>query len=257
MEQASGARIWSNMKLYLLQLGSLQPVGRPVPGYVIQTDDGKNVLIDTGLPASFITHPPGPMGPLGSRPEVREEDYIVARLASIGLEPDDIDILVCTHFDLDHAGNHALFGGAELVVQRAHYEAARAGNPRLQRARPEWDAPHLHYRPIDGDMELLPGIELIESSGHVIGHQSVLVRLPHTGPVLLAIDALPSAVLDGTDIMDADNRAFLAMDEDETLSRQSTRKLADLARREGVRLIVFGHDEKQWPTLRHAPEFYD
>lgn len=257
MEQAREVVDWSNMKLYLLQLGSLQPTGRPVPGYVIQTDDGKNVLIDTGLPFSFIANPPGPMGASGSWPEVREEDHIVARLASIGLAPEEIDILVCTHFDPDHAGNHALFGHSELVVQRAHYEAALAGNARLQRVRSEWDAPHLSYRLIDGDTELLPGIELIESSGHVIGHQSVLVRLPHTGPVLLAIDALPSAVLDDTDIMDADNRAFLAMDEDKDLTRQSTRKLADLARREGVQLIVFGHDEKQWPTLKHAPEFYD
>ena len=35
------------------------------------------------------------------------------------------------------------------------------------------------------------GLELIEISGHVPGHQSVLVRLPRTGPVLLAIDAVP------------------------------------------------------------------
>lgn len=36
-------------------------------------------------------------------------------------------------------------------------------------------------RLVDGDTELLPGLELIETSGHVPGHQSVLVRLPKTG----------------------------------------------------------------------------
>jgi N-acyl homoserine lactone hydrolase len=30
-------------------------------------------------------------------------------------------------------------------------------------------------------MELLPGLELIETSVHVPGHQSVLVRLPKRG----------------------------------------------------------------------------
>ena len=43
----------------------------------------------------------------------------------------------------------------------------------------------------DGDTELLPGFELTSTSGHVPGHQSVLVRLPKTGAVLLTIDAVP------------------------------------------------------------------
>nr|WP_233098029.1 hypothetical protein [Dictyobacter vulcani] len=34
------------------------------------------------------------------------------------------------------------------------------------------------------------GIDLIETSGHVPGHQAILVHLPESGPVLLAIDAV-------------------------------------------------------------------
>src|SRR5215469_16513300 len=52
------------MKLYLLQLGLLQPLRVPVPGYLIQSDDGTNILVDTGYPYSFIDDPPGPQGPL-------------------------------------------------------------------------------------------------------------------------------------------------------------------------------------------------
>src|SRR5262245_43011986 len=75
------------MKLYLLQLALLQPMGSPVPGYVIQTDEGTNILIDTGLPYSTIANP---QGPPGMHPEMHEEDYVVNRLASIGLAPHDI-----------------------------------------------------------------------------------------------------------------------------------------------------------------------
>ena len=46
---------------------------------------------------------------------------------------------------------------------------------------------------VDGDTELLPGVTLIETSGHAPGHQSVLVRLPKTGAVLLVIDAVGRA----------------------------------------------------------------
>ena len=158
-----------------------------MPGYLIRTDDGTNILVDTGLPYSTIENP---QGPPGLQPEMTEADYVVNRLGSIGLRPDDIQFLVCTHFDPDHAGNHEMFPAAEFIVQRRHYEIARGGHPRFGIAREHRDNPNLRYRLIDGDTVLVPGIELIDTSGHVPGHQSVLVRLPETGPVLLAIDAI-------------------------------------------------------------------
>jgi N-acyl homoserine lactone hydrolase len=174
------------------------------------------------------------------------------RLASIGLRSEDINFLICTHFDTDHAGNHQLFSHAKLVVQRSHYELARAGHARYQSVREHWDNPALNYRLIDGDAVLRPGVELLETSGHVPGHQSVLVRLVQTGPVLLAIDAIPSASM-----LDPETRVvFPGNDEDEAKTRASTRKLVEVADRERVTLIIHGHDHKQWPTLKHAPDFY-
>jgi N-acyl homoserine lactone hydrolase len=43
---------------------------------------------------------------------------------------------------------------------------------------------------------------------------------------------------------------------DEAGVRASTRKLMDLAEREGVTLIIHGHDPEQWKTLRKAPDYY-
>jgi N-acyl homoserine lactone hydrolase len=178
------------------------------------------------------------------------EQDVLEQLAWLGLRADDIDLLICTHFDGDHSGHHAAFTNAELIVQRQHYELARSGYARFTSTRSQWDHPSLRYRLIDGDTELLPGLELIETSGHVSGHQSVLVRLPETGPVLLTIDAVPV------------QRAFTPereagpMDMDEEMLRASTRKLLALVEREQVRLTVFGHDGDQWQTLKKAPDFY-
>jgi N-acyl homoserine lactone hydrolase len=158
---------------------------------------------------------------------------------------------VGTHYDGDHAGNHDVFPDAELVVQRAHHEAAKGGLARLQPTRAQWDRSDSRVRLVDGDTELVPGIELIETSGHVPGHQSVLIRLPETGPVLLAIDAIPHWQL-----MDPDTRIITEYDMEEAGVRASTRKLVDLAEREGVTLFVRGHDGEQWATLRTLPEFY-
>ena len=254
------------MRLYMLQLGLLPAFGdTALPGYLIQTDDGTNVLIDTGYPRGVrgrqeqaaaelvAAHPDDPVTAFTAEVvrNLRDdaEDLVVNRLAALGLAPRDIDYLVCTHFDLDHAGNHDLFTDAELVVQRRHYEAAPQ-YPRFRLCGAPWEAPGLRYRFLDGDTQLLPGIGLIETSGHVPGHQSVLVQLPETGPVLLAIDAITGPEHLAPDAPD------MLQDMDPDVKRASVRKLRAIAERDGVALIVFGHDSEQWRILRKSPEFY-
>src|SRR5262249_28256790 len=150
---------------------------------LIQTGDGVNILIDSGLPA----HIPADRVPTGMTPILRKS--VIEQLAGLGLQPGDIDMLSCTHFDMDHAGQHSAFTSAELVAQPEHYAHA-CSDERFAFTRSEWDRPDVRFRFVDGDMQLLPGVELIETSGHALGHQSVLVRLPKMGPVLLAIDAV-------------------------------------------------------------------
>jgi N-acyl homoserine lactone hydrolase len=234
-------------RLYLFLLGITTiptpngPLVMSNGSYLLQLDDGRHVLIDTGTPDGYA--PPGP------KPE--REKNVVEHLREIGLTPDDIDILICTHFDIDHAGHHDAFTKAELIVQRSHYELAKSGVERYAPARPHWDHPALRYRQVEGDVELLPGIELIETSGHAPGHQSVLVRLPQTGPVLLVIDAVMLARLFTVD------RVPWPGDDNAEQLRASTRKLLDRVEREQVALTVFNHDGLQWQTLRTSPEFYE
>jgi N-acyl homoserine lactone hydrolase len=238
------------VRLYLFQLAIFGQVPTPVPAYLIQTDDGTNVVIDTGFPPEIIAMSPPP-----GRPGMGIQDAvsITTHLASLGLTPGDINYLIATHLDPDHGGEVDAFPNAEIIIQRAQYEAARdSTDRRYQMNRSHWDAPGLRYRLVDGDMELLPGIELIETSGHVPGHQSVLVRLPHTGPVLLAIDAMNHAGQS-----DPETRPVSDFDWSEEATRASTRKLQDLVAREDVQFIIYGHDRNQWPTLRKAPEYYD
>jgi N-acyl homoserine lactone hydrolase len=236
-------------KLYLFQLSNFsrpmaqgQTMEMVLPCYLVDTSDGRHILIDSGIDAA--TRPP-------SAPPAQNETNVIEQLATLGLKPQDIDTVVCTHFDVDHAGYHDAFSNAEFVVQRAHYELARSGHPRFAAARPHWDHPALRYRLIEGDTELVRGLNLIETSGHTTGHQSVLVRLPRTGPVLLAIDAVMMQRL-----FTPDRKAW-PHDENEVELRASTRKLLDIAERENVSLVVFGHDGLQWQTLKKSPEFYD
>ena len=236
-------------RLYLLRLSTstVPGAGRAlemISGcYLVQTSDGRNILIDSGVPVDY-TPPPG-------TPPAENRKNVLEHLADLGLHPGDIDLLICTHFDVDHAGYHDVFSRAELVVQHDHYALARGGHVRYAAARAHWDQPALRYRLIEGDTELLPGLWLIETSGHAPGHQSVLVDLPQTGKVLLAIDAVVLQLL-----FTADRRAWPTDDNEEQL-RASTRKLLDLVEREHVALVVFGHDGEQWQTLKKAPAYYE
>jgi len=109
-------------RLYLMLVATapMPPAGLPFPCYLVQTGDGKNILIESGIPAD-VQPPPG-------MPAVEYGKNVVEQPAMLGLQPADINALICTHFDLDHAGYHAAFTNAELIIQRQHYELARSGH---------------------------------------------------------------------------------------------------------------------------------
>jgi N-acyl homoserine lactone hydrolase len=227
-------------RLYLMQVGVMPAYEIPIVCYLVQTADGRNILIDTGLPQIIPAE--------GS--DFANGQDVIQQLASIGLKPDDIDTVISTHYDLDHAGRHAAFTKAQYVVQRAHHADA-ATNPCFAAVRPQWDQPIERIRLLDGDSELLPGLELIETSGHVPGHQSVLVRLPRTGTILLPIDAVPFAQGFTRDAQDDGSNP------DAAAIHASTVKLLDRVELESIRLVIFGHDNAQWKSLKTLPAYYD
>ncbi len=227
-------------RLYLMQVGIMPEYHIPIVCYLVQTGDGRNILIDSGLPEIIPEE----------ASDFKNGHDVIAQLAGIGLKPDDIDTVISTHYDVDHAGRHAAFTKADYVVQRAHHLDA-ATNPRYASIRPEWDQPIERIRLVDGDTELLPGLTLIETGGHVPGHQSVLVRLPQTGAILLTVDAVPFAAGFTREMQDDGSNP------DAGAIHASTVKLLDLVEREQIDMVIFGHDMAQWQMLKEAPAFYD
>ena len=223
----------------------------PVAGFLIQTDDGKNVLVDTGLAPEHIEDPECRIPEPDVVVTMTPEDDIRHRLSLVGIEPDDVDIVVITHFDFDHAGGNRFFPNAEFVVQREQYEYAKA-TPERSFAQ-DWDLPGLRYTLLDGDQELLPGIELLVTPGHAPGHQSVVVRgLPNTGTVILSSDAAHSHIEFEEERRDPNQDA-------ETVEKMlaSIRRLKRIRDAEGATLLL-NHDADHWSTgYRLLPEYYD
>jgi N-acyl homoserine lactone hydrolase len=223
----------------------------PVAAFLIQTDDGKNVLVDTGLSPDHIDDPECRIPRPDVVVEMTPEDDIRHQLRLIGVEPEDVDIVVITHFDFDHAGGNRFFPGAQFVVQREQYAYAKATPERCFAQ--DWDLPELDYRLIDGDQELLPGIDLVTTPGHAPGHQSLVVRgLPNTGTVILASDAAHSHVEFEEERRDPNQ-------DEETIETMlaSIRKLKRIRDAENA-TVLLNHDAEHWSTdYKLLPDYYD
>jgi N-acyl homoserine lactone hydrolase len=85
-----------------------------------------------------------------------------------------IDIVVNTHLHGDHCGGNHLFAGKPIYVQGRELDAVRNGEDDYIR---EWvGAPGVRYVPVDGELELLPGLRLLPTPGHTRGSQVVVVE---------------------------------------------------------------------------------
>ena len=131
----------------------------PVYVHVIDHPDAR-MLVDTGIKE---LHPAVDDMDPRLRP-FDEQDFDVA----------GIDIVVNTHLHFDHCGGNHLFAGKPIYVQRRELEDARSKDDYTIR---EWvDVPGVQYVPVDGELELLPGVRLLPAPGHTAGSQVVVVE---------------------------------------------------------------------------------
>lgn len=137
-------------------------------------------------------------------------------LARLGIDPNEVKLLVLTHAHYDHAGNLDLYPNAKIVMSRKEFEfwgTNMGKRPQYGHHIDPLDIERIQALHREGRITLLdapqntliPGIELYELGGHTPGQMAVVVEMPE-GPVILASDAVhyydeleqerPFAVLD-------------------------------------------------------------
>lgn len=142
----------------------------PVYVHVIAHPSGR-ILVDTGMTElhQLVADMDPRLLPLN------EQDFDLAA----------IDSVVNTHLHFDHCGGNRLFGGRPIYVQRRELDDARSQDDYTIR---EWvDAPGVEYVPVDGELELVPGVRLLPAPGHTPGSQIVVVESGER-PVVIAGD---------------------------------------------------------------------
>ncbi|RMF78319.1 MAG: MBL fold metallo-hydrolase [Chloroflexi bacterium] len=214
--------------------------------HCLLVNTGQNlVLIDTGLGPNVF---PGDHAVSGR---------LLATLAYLGINREEIDTVIFTHGHPDHVGG-ASSGGAPNFPHAQHYISQT-----------DWDFWSVHPGNIDDpfldfmltvgqnnlqplrnqiqlitqETEIVPGIRMINAPGHTMGHMGVLIasgddRLLHIADTVVQY------------IVALENPDWhLAADMDPDLAVQTRRKLLSRASGEGIR--VFG-DHFPFPGIGHV-----
>ena len=207
---------------------------------LVEHDDGL-VLIDTGLgnkeSAKFIDI----YGVVNAG--IRGPTQLEDALSAAGFRPADIRWVINTHLHFDHAGGNTYrepggavavsFPNARYVVQARELEFARHTNERTAASYLPPNFEPVPFTPVDGEVEVLPGIRYLPTPGHVPHHQSVLIESAGERGCFLA-DLVPtSAHLPLPWIMGYDLEPLVTL--------ESKRRVYQRAEAEGW-LLWFEHD---------------
>ena len=153
--------------------------------WCIKTED-KVVLIDTGF---------GPE--LAEERKVREYESPKALLKQIGVEPEDVDVVLLTHLHWDHFGGYAYYPNAHFYVQDKEWRFATGkfsdtivirqfyDNQLLETGKQLMEESRLTL--IDNIFYPATGIQLLPLGGHTPGSQVIIVEGAET-PVVFCGD---------------------------------------------------------------------
>jgi glyoxylase-like metal-dependent hydrolase (beta-lactamase superfamily II) len=139
----------------------------PIYAFYLEGEE-RSILVDTGMDEFMV--PPGAEEACGF-PILDFE----AALASVGLRPEGIDVIIHTHLHNDHCENDYKCPRATIYVQEDELAFCRAPHPIDHRYSADL-LEGLTVVTLKGDAAVCDGIEVIASPGHTVGGQSVAVR---------------------------------------------------------------------------------
>ncbi|WP_112322922.1 4-pyridoxolactonase [Oceanibium sediminis] len=234
----------------------------PVYSVLVETPKGR-FLVDTGFDYDHVQR-----ALAFEKPQQTQQQTIPGALKLLGLEPKDIDVVFNSHFHFDHVGGNKFFPHAKKIChkqelpQAADCEVFEAlgysdlgFSTEVAEARGATDqltagqtAANTKYDLIEGDVELAPGVKLIYTPGHTIGHYSLLVEFDNRRPLLLTLDAAYTKKSYDHDI----NAGFHI---DPVAGVRSMRRLKQIEADLDAE-VLFSHDPESFANYRTGVNFY-
>ncbi len=250
-------------RMYVLECGELKikdisanwspgvNVGKPMDFsdtcYLIRHGD-RLMLWDSGISDSVADKPEGVSGAGGLLTQFMPRT-LASQLQVLNIAPTEVTDIAFSHFHSDHVGNANLFTAAKLYIQQPEYDAAFGPDAAKSGFAPAFYE-KLRANPtvkLTGDYDVFGdgSVIIISTPGHTPGHQSLLVRLPKRGPVILSGD-LAHFQDNWT------NRRVPLRNFNKEQSAQSMEHVAKLLETEHGELWI-NHDQKQSARITKAP----
>jgi N-acyl homoserine lactone hydrolase len=210
------------------------------------------MLWDAGIADSIAASPEGMTRGKGAvRSIVRKT--LASQLAEIGVKPEEVTHIAFSHSHGDHVGNANYFTQARLHIQEAEYEAAFGPNA----ARFGFDLSNYDKLRTDialklnGDYDVFGdgSVTILSTPGHTPGHQSLLVRLPKRGAIVLSGDVAHS-------VDNWANRRVPIFNFNKEQSRQSMDRIAALLKVNKAQLWI-NHDKAQSAGIPKSPAYVE
>jgi N-acyl homoserine lactone hydrolase len=210
--------------------------------YLVQHERG-TLLWETGVPDSVVGQKDGVTSPNGAVVWFRDQT-LASQLASLGVKPDDITYVAMSHTHGDHVGNAKAFVKSKILMQKLEYESAMNTT-----SKPLSDDQNVELLSGDRDVFGDGSVTIISTPGHTPGHQSLLVKLPKTGALILTGDLVHFQYM-------WDNKIVPSFNFNREQSLASIERVGKLVQQHKAQLWI-GHDKDITAKINRAPKFYE
>jgi N-acyl homoserine lactone hydrolase len=252
-----------NLKLYVFDTGSILGIN-PVGFHLTKEEAGEPDMICASY---LIVHSAGGrtetlMWDSGLVPDADIEagrggakaaKTLKSQLAEVGFAPKDITYFALSHMHYDHVANANAFAASTWLVQRPERDAMFSDKPGTA------VRPGLYAALKDAKTKVLDGADydvfgdgsaVIKAAyGHTPGQQVLFLKLPKTGPVILAGDLYHYQAERFTDKVPG-----FEFSRDQSLASRA--KIEALVKQTRAQLWI-EHDLAHFRTQKKSPDFYE
>lgn len=220
-------------------------------GYLIVHPKG-TLMWDTGVVPDAQVGAAAPqrrgMTVEGPKKTLREQ------LLEVGYRPGDVDYLGLSHMHFDHTANANAFENAIWIVQEPERNAMfpqagttgqDAANYAALKSRKTIVLANVSAFDVFGDGTVI----VMSTPGHTPGHQVLVVKLPKTGPVVLAGDLYHFREERAAGLVPR-------IDFNKEQTKAARQVVEDYVKRTGAQLWI-EHDTRLYETLKHPPAYIE
>jgi N-acyl homoserine lactone hydrolase len=251
------------LRLYIFDCGVLTPSDAKSFGF------DKVAELRMSVPCFLVAHPKGTMmwdvgvapdsdfkadGAPVSQGMISVTKPLKPQLEAIGYEPADIKYIAFSHYHIDHTANANMFAGSTWLVAQAERDIMFSDKPAPVRAEKNYSAlkdSKTTILPAAADYDVFgDGTVIIKQTpGHTPGHQVLFLKLPKTGPVLIAGD-----LYHYNEERNTDHVPSFEYNKEQSLASRA--KIEEFLKTSGAQLWI-EHDFAANAKLKKSPAYYE